>query len=170
MVLARTPGITGSGRSASTVVYGHLDVKPAGRGWSTPPFRPTRLGHRLQARGASDDKGKAMAHLAALAAWAAAGGPPGNVLTVLDGAEGMGSPGLGAVLSRARADVFAGPVNGVLVVDTRAAGPGRPTLTLSSEGRALGHCGAKQANHVQRMRVRDPRVAGTASCRRASAR
>ena len=64
-----TAGPDARGRPA-VVVYGHLDVTPAGPGWSSPPFRPTRLGRRLVARGASDDKGQLMAHLVALQAWA----------------------------------------------------------------------------------------------------
>src|SRR4051794_29424529 len=34
VVVARTRGRGG----ATTVVYGHLDVKPPGPGWTTPPF------------------------------------------------------------------------------------------------------------------------------------
>ncbi|GAA1768003.1 dipeptidase [Nocardioides hankookensis] len=130
VVVARTPG-HGAG---TTVVYGHLDVKPPGPGWTTSPFHPTRRGHRLQARGASDDKGQLMSHLVALAAWTRAGGPPGDVVTVVDGAEEVGSPGLAAVLARERRGLLAGPVSGAVVVDTRAAGPGRPTVTVSQRG------------------------------------
>lgn len=130
VVVARTPGRGG----ATTVVYGHLDVKPPGPGWTTPPFRPTRLGHRLQARGASDDKGPVLAHLVALEAWTRAGGPPGDVVTIVDGAEEIGSPGLAAALAGQRRGLLAGPVAGVVVVDTRAAGPRRPTVTLSQRG------------------------------------
>ncbi|MGZ6752806.1 MAG: M20/M25/M40 family metallo-hydrolase [Nocardioides sp.] len=117
-----------------TVVYGHLDVKPAGPGWTSPPFAPTRRGDRLVARGASDDKGQLMLHLAALAAWAAHGGPPGDVVTLVDGTEEVGSPGLEPVLATWRRDLLAGPVGAVVVVDTRAAGPCRPTVTVSQRG------------------------------------
>src|SRR6478735_73502 len=40
VVVARTRGRGG----ATSVVYGHLDVKPPGPGWTTPPFRPVRTG------------------------------------------------------------------------------------------------------------------------------
>jgi succinyl-diaminopimelate desuccinylase len=130
VVVARTRG---RGRG-TTVVYGHLDVKPPGPGWTTPAFRPTRVGHRLQARGTSDDKGQVMAHLAALRAWVRAGGPPGDVITIVDGTEEIGSPGLLPLLTGVRHDLTAGPVVGVLVIDTRMAGPGRPTLTLTQRG------------------------------------
>ena len=116
--MARTRGRGG----ATTVVYGHLDVKPPGPGWTTPPFRPVRLGHRLQARGASDDKGQVMAHLVALRAWVAVGGPPGDVVTIVDGAEEVGSPGsAGAAGLRATCSPARWPA--CVVVDTRAAGP-----------------------------------------------
>lgn len=125
VVVARTRGRGG----ATTVVYGHLDVKPPGPGWTTPPFRPVRTGHRMQGRGASDDKGQLMAHLVALRAWSRYGGPPGDVVTIVDGAEEVGSPGLASALAG-----LGEPVAGVVVVDTRAAGPRRPTLTLSQRG------------------------------------
>ncbi|MFC4786538.1 M20/M25/M40 family metallo-hydrolase, partial [Nocardioides sp. MAHUQ-72] len=133
VVVARTPARHGR-PTPLTVVYGHLDVKPPGPGWSTPPFEPTRIGDRLQARGASDDKGQLMAHLVALATWSAAGGPPGEVVTVVDGTEEVGSPGLETVLASWRRGPLAGPVAAVVVTDTRAAGPGRPTVTVSQRG------------------------------------
>lgn len=126
VVIARTAGRGG----ATTVVYGHLDVKPPGPGWSSDPFTPVRTGHRLQARGASDDKGPVMAHLVALEAWAGVGGPPGDVITIVDGAEEVGSPGLAAAL----AGLGKRPAAAVVVVDTREAGRGRPTVTLSQRG------------------------------------
>jgi acetylornithine deacetylase/succinyl-diaminopimelate desuccinylase-like protein len=115
------------------VVYGHLDVKPAGAGWHSDPFRPVRRGDRLVARGASDDKGQLFAHLLALRAWCRTG-LPGDVLIVVDGAEEIGSPGLGAALSRAGAGFTAGRPTAVLVSDTRAAGAGRPSLTVAQRG------------------------------------
>ncbi|WP_079478407.1 dipeptidase PepV [Halobacillus salinus] len=42
-------------------ILGHLDVVPAGKGWSTPPFEPTVRDGKLYARGAQDDKGPVMA-------------------------------------------------------------------------------------------------------------
>ena len=135
VVVARTRGRGG----ATTVVYGHLDVKPPGPGWTSTPFRPVRLGHRLQARGASDDKGQVMAHLVALRAWSRSGGPPGDVVTIVDGAEEVGSPGLYPALSGLRRGVLAGPVAGCVVVDTRSAGRCRPTVTLSQRGAVPVH-------------------------------
>jgi succinyl-diaminopimelate desuccinylase len=111
------------------VVYGHFDVKPAGPGWHSPPFTPQRRGRRLVARGASDDKGQVLAHLVAVEAWAAVGGPPADVLLVLDGAEEIGSPGLQRVLARIRR-----PAAAVVVSDTRQAARGVPSVTVSQRG------------------------------------
>ncbi len=46
----------------------HLDVVPAGDGWTYPPFEPTLVGDKLFARGSLDDKGAVMASLYALKA------------------------------------------------------------------------------------------------------
>lgn len=41
-------------------IIGHLDVMPAGEGWTKEPFKPVIEDGRLYARGASDDKGPSM--------------------------------------------------------------------------------------------------------------
>jgi succinyl-diaminopimelate desuccinylase len=115
------------------VVYGHLDVKPPGPGWTSHPFRPLLTGRRLVARGASDDKGQLMGHLLALRAWQTSGGLPGDVVVVVDGAEEVGSPGLAEALERSQRWVRGRPV-AVLVSDTRSAGPGVPSLTVMQRG------------------------------------
>lgn len=47
-------------------ILGHLDVVPAGEGWTTPPFEPTLQDGKLFARGAQDDKGPVMAAFLAM--------------------------------------------------------------------------------------------------------
>lgn len=132
-VLARVSGR--NPQIPAIVVYGHFDVRPAGPGWTTSPFEPMRHGMRLVARGASDDKGQLMAHLAALKAWHCVGGPPGDVLLVLDGAEEIGSPHLAAVLHRwRRRRMLSGPISAVVMSDTRADTHGNPTVTISQRG------------------------------------
>ncbi|KRL04941.1 dipeptidase PepV [Liquorilactobacillus oeni] len=42
-------------------ILAHVDVMPAGKGWETDPFKPLIKDNKLYARGASDDKGPAMA-------------------------------------------------------------------------------------------------------------
>ncbi|MDT5291920.1 MAG: hypothetical protein QOF88_6809 [Mycobacterium sp.] len=133
LVLARIPAARpGAG---TVVIYGHFDVKAAGPGWTSSPFEPVRRGGLLFARGSSDDKGQVMAHIAALEAWVSVGGPPVDVVIVLDGAEEIGSPGLEAVLARPRErGVFGDAVTAVVVSDTRMAKLGTPSVTVSQRG------------------------------------
>ena len=56
-------------------VLAHLDVVPAGDGWKTDPFTPTRVGDTIYARGTGDDKGPALASLFAMKAIQEAGIP-----------------------------------------------------------------------------------------------
>jgi succinyl-diaminopimelate desuccinylase len=142
VVLARLRSGVRRADAPLLVVYGHLDVKPPGQGWTGDPFRPRVRGQRLIARGASDDKGQLMAHLVALRAWRAISGSGaglgaglgGDVVVVVDGAEEVGSPGLEEALARHRHGLLAGRPIAVLVSDTRSAGPGVPSLTVSQRG------------------------------------
>lgn len=47
-------------------VLTHLDVVPAGNGWTTDPFKATIKDNKIYGRGTSDDKGAAIASLTAL--------------------------------------------------------------------------------------------------------
>jgi acetylornithine deacetylase/succinyl-diaminopimelate desuccinylase-like protein len=117
----------------TVLVYGHYDVQPAGprQAWSAHPFRPVRAGRYLYARGASDDKGQLMAHLAAIEAWlATCARLPVNLRVVLDGEEEIGSPTLVAAAGRwppLTADVG-------LVSDTWMLAPGVPVLITGLRG------------------------------------
>src|SRR5690242_18798440 len=87
MVIASWHGRPGR---PTMLVYGHYDVQPAGpkSAWATDPFRPTMHGPHLIGRGASDDKGQFMAHLAAIEAWLATSAKlPINLRLILDGEE-----------------------------------------------------------------------------------
>ena len=78
------------------LIYGHLDLQPVkGEPWTTPPHEATRKGDRLYARGASDDMGGWVSHLAAMKAWIeTAGELPLNVKLIIEGEEEIGSPNL----------------------------------------------------------------------------
>lgn len=127
VVVARVAGH--DRRRPALLVYGHLDVKPGGPGWHSEPFEPRRRGRTLFARGASDDKGQVLAHLVALEAWTQVGGPPGDVVVVIESAEEIGSPGLAEVIGCVR-----DPVGWVVVSDTRQSRPGVPSLTVTQRG------------------------------------
>ncbi len=54
------------GEGEPFAVLAHLDVMPAGKGWNTPPFEATIKDGNLYGRGATDDKGPAIASLFAM--------------------------------------------------------------------------------------------------------
>jgi succinyl-diaminopimelate desuccinylase len=172
LVVARIPAARpGAG---TVVVYGHFDVKPAGPGWTSSPFEPVRRGGLLFARGSSDDKGQVMAHIAAIEAWVSAGGPPVDVVVVLDGAEEIGSPGLESAVARPGVRAISGDsAVAVVVSDTRMAKTGTPSVTVSQRGTIslsvrldTGH-GAVHAGRYGGA-VIDPTVALATSIARAS--
>jgi len=70
----------------TVLIYGHLDLQPVqGEAWQTPPHTPTRQGERLYARGAADDMGGWVSHVAALEAWLhVAGALPLNVKLIIE--------------------------------------------------------------------------------------
>jgi len=65
-LLAVKDSSSSSGAKESLDIYTHLDVVPAGEGWSTPPFRTVRKGNRIYGRGVADSKGSVAALLMAL--------------------------------------------------------------------------------------------------------
>jgi acetylornithine deacetylase/succinyl-diaminopimelate desuccinylase-like protein len=114
--------------------YGHYDVQPADplNEWRTPPFRASRIGQNLFARGASDDKGQLFIHLKALESYLRTGGAlPVNVKVWLEGEEEINSPNLPAFLDREAARLQA---DAVLVSDTEMLGRGRPSIIYGLRG------------------------------------
>ena len=63
------------GSGPDLAVLCHLDVVPAGEGWTHPPFGGAIEGGRLYGRGTMDDKGPAMLALYAMKAVAESGAP-----------------------------------------------------------------------------------------------
>jgi cysteinylglycine-S-conjugate dipeptidase len=78
------------------LIYGHYDLQPvSGEAWDTPPHSAVTRDGRLFARGAADDMGGWVSHLAALEAWLTVNGDlPLNVKLILEGEEEIGSPNL----------------------------------------------------------------------------
>jgi acetylornithine deacetylase/succinyl-diaminopimelate desuccinylase-like protein len=124
--------------SAPTLlIYGHIDLQPvAGEAWETPPHQAVRReapdGERLYARGAADDMGGWMSHLAALRAWLETERTvPLNVKLVLEGEEEIGSPNLERYM-----DAFPEDFDADVMVLTDCENPGLdlPGLTTSLRG------------------------------------
>ncbi|HTH28120.1 MAG TPA: succinyl-diaminopimelate desuccinylase [Sphingobium sp.] len=73
-----------NGEGPHVAFAGHLDVVPAGDGWGSDPFTPTRRGGLLHGRGAVDMKGAIAAFVAAAAGTAEL---PGTVSLIITGDE-----------------------------------------------------------------------------------
>lgn len=65
----------------------HLDVVPAGKGWSVEPFTLTRKNGRLYGRGIDDDKGASMVNLYCLRALKESGIKGKNTLRAIFGTD-----------------------------------------------------------------------------------
>jgi acetylornithine deacetylase/succinyl-diaminopimelate desuccinylase-like protein len=103
--------LTGSG-PGRLVVYTHYDVQPPGEhgDWTSDPFGAELRDGAVWARGTCDDKADITARLQAVDLWLDANGgrAPVTLLWVCEGAEEVGSPGLGEVLAR-HADWLSAP-------------------------------------------------------------
>ncbi|MGZ4233875.1 MAG: dipeptidase [Solirubrobacteraceae bacterium] len=124
----------GAPGAPTVLVYGHYDVQPAEplAAWRTPPFDPALRGEDLFGRGACDDKGPLLCHIAAIESHlATAGRLPVNVVCVFEGEEEHGSPHLPAFL-RAHLAHLAPDV--AVMSDTRMRGPGRPAIVDGTRG------------------------------------
>lgn len=117
----------------TVLIYGHLDLQPVkGEPWSTPPHEPTRKGERLYARGAADDMGGWVSHLAAIEAWLSATGElPCNVKLLIEGEEEIGSPNLERYMD-AFPEAFASDV--MVLTDCENPSVDIPGLTVSLRG------------------------------------
>lgn len=77
------------------VIYGHYDVQPADplNLWKSPAFEPEIRGNRLYGRGAADNKGPLMVHIAAVAKLLERRPDlPLRITFLIEGEEEMGSP------------------------------------------------------------------------------
>ncbi|MEM1063731.1 MAG: dipeptidase, partial [Planctomycetota bacterium] len=131
IVVGRTPAVPDA---PTVLVYGHYDVQPPDPldKWVTPPFEPAVRDGHVYARGATDDKGQMLTHVVAAAAWSrACGGPPLNVVFVIEGEEEVGSNNLDRFLE-ARRDDLACDV--AVISDTSQYGPGMPAITYGLRG------------------------------------
>jgi acetylornithine deacetylase/succinyl-diaminopimelate desuccinylase-like protein len=117
----------------TVLIYGHLDLQPVkGESWDTPPHAMQRRGERVYARGAADDMGGWVSHLAAMESWlAVAGELPLNVRLLLESEEEIGSPNLERFMD-AFPDAFESDV--MVLTDCENPSTEIPGLTVSLRG------------------------------------
>lgn len=130
----------------TVTIYNHLDVQPADAAeWQTPPFTFTRQGDRYFARGATDDKGPALAALFG-ARLALESDAPVNIQFLWELEEEIGSPHFAAGLASAiagdgKARAGGTPVvrppfatDSVVVSDTIWTAAGQPSIPYGLRG------------------------------------
>src|SRR5579875_1396525 len=87
----------------TVLIYGHYDVQPVDPLdlWTSPPFDAQVRDGKLYGRGAVDDKGQCLMHLAAIESHLAVTQRlPLNVKIVIEGEEEIGSPNFEPFLAR----------------------------------------------------------------------
>jgi len=85
------------------IIYGHYDVQPADplNLWTSKPFEPAIRDGRIYGRGAADNKGPLMVHLAAVAQLLEKNPDfPLKITFLIEGEEEMGSPSFGPFLEK----------------------------------------------------------------------
>ncbi len=116
------------------VIYGHYDVQPPDPLdlWDSPPFEPEERGGRLYGRGAADNKGPQVVHMAALARVLDKHPDlPLRITYLIEGEEEIGSPSFGGFLEENKQRL-----NGqmVLVSDTGSPSPEQLVITTGLRG------------------------------------
>lgn len=121
-------------KKPTLLIYNHYDVQPVDplELWNTPPFKPTKIGNDIFARGAQDNKGQLQYVFQAIKALITIYGTlPLNIKWVIEGEEECGSEGLSRILSQKKealkADYLAVPDLGILSANT-------PSVTLGIRG------------------------------------
>lgn len=124
----------GAPGKTTALIYGHYDVQPEDpiELWQSPPFEGTVRDGKIYGRGAVDDKGQVLMHLAAIEAHMKTRGRlPVNVKVVIEGEEEIGSPNfddaVAAYAEKFRADI-------AVISDTAVYAEDVPSLTTSVRG------------------------------------
>jgi acetylornithine deacetylase/succinyl-diaminopimelate desuccinylase-like protein len=118
-------------RNPTVAIYNHLDVQPADPAeWSSDPFTLTIRRGRYYGRGATDDKGPALAAMKA-ASLARDAGVPLNFHFLWELEEEMGSPHFASFLGGKRREI---PADSVLVTDTIWVARGTPSIPYGLRG------------------------------------
>jgi acetylornithine deacetylase/succinyl-diaminopimelate desuccinylase family protein len=120
------------GPGPTLMLNSHIDVVPAGGGWTSAPFRPTEREGRIYGRGSADAKASLAAMAVALIElWRAEEPLRGTILYTAVGDEEDGSTGARALVEQIRADacVVGEPTN--LRVLSAHKGSVRPIIEVS---------------------------------------
>jgi acetylornithine deacetylase/succinyl-diaminopimelate desuccinylase-like protein len=118
----------------TVLMYSHYDVQPTGprAEWSVDPFGAEIVDGSVVARGVCDDKSDVLARLHALESIVRSGRRPAcSIVWLCEGAEEIGSPGLGELLTEHR-DRFA--ADACLWESYLRRDDGRPEIGFGSRG------------------------------------
>ena len=130
------------GAAKALAIYNHMDVQPAGEPeWRTDPFKLIIEGDKYIGRGATDDKGPALAALFA-ARMAHQQGIPLDIHFIWEFEEEIGSPNFGSFTKAA------GPkVDSVLVSDTIWISRTKPAAPLGLRGMVTARLVLRTGDH-----------------------
>lgn len=117
------------------VIYGHYDVQPADPLdlWESDPFEPVEREGRLYARGAADNKGPQMAHIAAVSELLEEEPDlPLRITFLIEGEEEIGSPSLLPFLESRKDELSEADL--VLLSDTLSPSSDQLVVTVGLRG------------------------------------
>ena len=120
------------------IIYGHYDVQPSDplNLWQSPAFEPVVRGARLYGRGAADNKGPLMTHIAAVARLLERRPDlPLRITFMIEGEEEMGSPSFPAFLQAYQHELR--QADFVYLSDTGSPRPEQIVITCGLRGLAL---------------------------------
>ena len=118
----------------TVLIYGHYDVQPVDPLdlWHSPPFDAQVRDGKIYGRGAVDDKGQVLMHLAAIEAHLSVRGSlPLNVKVVVEGEEEIGSPSFERFIESYRERLAC---DVAVISDTAVFAEDVPSLTVSLRG------------------------------------
>ena len=130
VVFGERPAPTGR---PTILFYGHYDVQPPEplEAWDSPPFEANLRDGAVYGRGAGDNKGQLLAHVAAVSELIKRGELDVGVKFLIEGEEEIGSPHIGDVARAHRAELAA---DIALTADAPVHDDGRPVVIFGVRG------------------------------------
>lgn len=126
---------TGDPTWPHVIIYGHYDVQPADpiELWKSDPFEPVVKDGRIYGRGAADNKGPQMAHLAAVGQLLEEYPDfPLRITFIIEGEEEIGSPSLLPFLKERKEELSEADL--VLLSDTLSPSADQVAITVGLRG------------------------------------